>query len=144
MITTQEINTRKQSVRASVTSHVLVVCCSVICRGSDNGDNRGRGGGTHEVSGMRFFAMEARLLWACIRSSYLLISSGAWTSCRSTHSLSESGYPFHFTKYCSLPPRCFRHLSRIFSTSYSSAPSTVTVAPFSRLFSKSLSLDMIK
>ena len=40
---------------SAVVSHVLVVRCGVICRGSDNGDNRGRGGGTHEVSGMRFF-----------------------------------------------------------------------------------------
>ena len=37
-------------------SNGLVVRCGVICRGSDNGDNRGCRGGTHEVSGMRFFA----------------------------------------------------------------------------------------
>ena len=38
-----------------VTGKDLVVRCGVICRGSDDRDSRGGRGGTHEVSGMRFF-----------------------------------------------------------------------------------------
>src|SRR6266702_6423428 len=50
-----------------------------------------------------------------------LIALGAWTSCASTHSLSESGYPFHLIRYCFLHvlPNCQE--SRIFSTLYSSS-----------------------
>src|SRR6266702_59140 len=58
------------------------------------------------------------------RFSNSLISSGAWTSRVSTHSLSESRYPFHLIRYCffRLLPNCRE--SRIFSTSYSSSLST--------------------
>src|SRR6266702_1421164 len=61
---------------------------------------------------------------AGFRFSNSLIMSGAWTSHLSTHSLSESGYPFHLTRYCffHLLPNCWE--SRIFSTSYSSSLST--------------------
>src|SRR6266702_3868941 len=54
------------------------------------------------------------------RFSNSLITSGAWTSCLSTHSLSESGYPFYLIWYCLLRllPNCQE--SRIFSISYSS------------------------
>src|SRR6266702_8282865 len=53
-----------------------------------------------------------------------LITSSTWISCLSTHSLSESGYPFHLMRYCSLHllPNCQE--SRIFSTLYSSSLST--------------------
>src|SRR6266702_5960791 len=53
-----------------------------------------------------------------------LIASSTNTSSLLTHWFSESGYPFHFTRYCSLRllPECRR--SRIFSTLYSSNPST--------------------
>src|SRR6266702_3054035 len=49
-----------------------------------------------------------------------LNASGACTSPLSTHSLSESGYPFHLIRYCSLHLLLNRRESRIFSTSYSS------------------------
>src|SRR6266702_2621667 len=50
-----------------------------------------------------------------------LIASGAWMSRLSTHSLSESGYPFHLMRYCFFHclPNCRE--SRIFSTLYSSS-----------------------
>src|SRR6266702_412131 len=50
-----------------------------------------------------------------------LIASGAWMSCLSTHSLSESGYPFHLIRYCLLRPLLNCRESRIFSISYSSS-----------------------
>src|SRR6266702_5106608 len=50
-----------------------------------------------------------------------LIASGAWTFCLSTYSLSESGYPFHLTRYCFFRPLLNCRESRIFSTSYSSS-----------------------
>src|SRR6266702_2755371 len=64
------------------------------------------------------------VLVAEFRFSNSLIASGAWTSCVSTHSLSESGYPFHLIRYCffHLLPNCRE--SRIFSTLYSSSLST--------------------
>src|SRR6266702_5175842 len=63
-------------------------------------------------------------LLAEFRFSNSLIASGAWMSCLSTHSLSESGYPFHLIRYCflCLLPNCRE--SRIFSISYSSSLST--------------------
>src|SRR3984957_12543045 len=48
-------------------------------------------------------------------------ASSANTSFLSTHWFSESGYPFHLTRYCSLRPLPNFRESRIFSTSYSSA-----------------------
>src|ERR1700735_4531966 len=51
-------------------------------------------------------------------------ASSANTSFLSTHWFSESGYPFHLTRYCSLRPLPNFRESRIFSTSYSSALST--------------------
>src|SRR6266702_3168825 len=61
---------------------------------------------------------------AGFRFSNSLIASGAWISRLSTHSLSESGYPFHLIRYCflCLLPNCRE--SRIFSISYSSSLST--------------------
>ena len=56
----------------------------------------------------------------------LLNISSASSACMSsqfTHWLSESGYPFHLTRYCTLRPLPWRLESRTFSTSYSSAPS---------------------
>src|SRR6266702_2589416 len=53
-----------------------------------------------------------------------LIASGAWISRVSTHSLSESGYPFHLIRYCFLRLLPNRRESRIFSISYSSSLST--------------------
>src|SRR6266702_2218600 len=68
----------------------------------------------------------ALLLLICVfdagfQFSNSLIASGAWISRLSTHSLSESGYPFHLTRYCRLCvlPNCRE--SRIFLTSYSSS-----------------------
>src|SRR6266702_3010101 len=58
------------------------------------------------------------------RSSNSLIASGACTSFLSTHSLSESGYPFHLIRYCFLHLLLNCRESRIFSTSYSSSLST--------------------
>src|SRR6266702_2089360 len=55
------------------------------------------------------------------RSSNSLIASGACTFFLSTHSLSESGYPFHLMRYCFLHPLPNCQESRIFSTSYSSS-----------------------
>src|SRR6266702_5209777 len=57
-----------------------------------------------------------------------LIASRAWTSCLSTHSLSESGYPFHLIRYCFLRLLLKCHESRIFSTSYSSSLSTRSIS----------------
>src|SRR6266581_6661777 len=61
---------------------------------------------------------------AGFRFSNSLIASGAWISRLSTHSLSESGYPFHLIRYCflCLLPNCRE--SRIFLISYSSLLST--------------------
>src|SRR6266702_3255159 len=53
-----------------------------------------------------------------------LIASGVCTSCLSTHSLSESGYPFHLIRYCFLRLLLNCRESRIFSISYSSLLST--------------------
>src|SRR6266704_1987474 len=68
------------------------------------------------------------VLGAGFRLSNSLITSGAWTSRLSTHSLSESGYPFHLMRYCFLHllPNCRE--SRIFSTSYSSSLSTRSIS----------------
>src|SRR6266702_338780 len=67
-------------------------------------------------------------LLAGFRFSNSLIASGVWTFCLSTHSLSESGYPFHLIRYCFLRllPNCRE--SRIFSTSYSSSLSTRSIS----------------
>src|SRR6266581_7698457 len=77
--------------------------------------------------GMRDLLALPHLICALLvgfRFSNSLIASGAWTFCLSTHSLSESGYPFHLIRYCflCLLPSCWE--SRIFSTSYSSSLST--------------------
>src|SRR6266702_3233306 len=58
------------------------------------------------------------------RFSNSLIASGACTFFLSTHSLSESGYPFHLIRYCFFRPLPKCQVSRIFSTSYSSSLST--------------------
>ncbi len=58
------------------------------------------------------------------RFSNSLIASGAWMSRLSTHSLSESGYPFHLMRYCFFRPLLNCQESRIFSTLYSSSLST--------------------
>src|SRR6266702_6143181 len=50
-----------------------------------------------------------------------LIASGVWTFRLSTHSLSESGYPFHLIRYCFFRPLLNCQESRIFSTLYSSS-----------------------
>src|SRR6266702_5230741 len=50
-----------------------------------------------------------------------LIASGAWTFRASTHSLSESGYPFHLIRYCFFHPLPNCQESRILSISYSSS-----------------------
>src|ERR1700677_3719084 len=52
------------------------------------------------------------------------MASSAWASSQFTHSLSESGYPFHLIRYCNLRPRPKRHDFKTFSTSYSASPST--------------------
>src|ERR1700677_351889 len=51
-------------------------------------------------------------------------ASSAWASSQFTHSLSESGYPFHLIRYCSLRPLPKWHDFRTSSTSYSASPST--------------------
>src|SRR6266702_4156136 len=55
------------------------------------------------------------------RLSNSLITSGAWVFRTSTHSLSESGYPFHLMRYCFFRPLPKCRESRTFSTSYSSS-----------------------
>src|SRR6266702_328413 len=50
-----------------------------------------------------------------------LIASGAWTFHASTHSLSESGYPFHLIRYCFFRPLPKCQKSRTFSSLYSSS-----------------------
>src|SRR6266702_2277819 len=77
--------------------------------------------------GMRDSLVLPRLIcawFAGFRFLNSLIASGACTFVLSTHSLSESGYPFHLIRYCflCLLPKCRE--SRIFSTSYSSSLST--------------------
>src|ERR1700677_2417298 len=57
----------------------------------------------------------------CLNSA---TASSAWASCQFTHSLSESGYPFHLIRYCNLRPRPKRRDFKTFSTSYSASPST--------------------
>src|SRR6266702_1962566 len=79
-----------------------------------------------EEWGILFWAFRPLLLCGTMAefdSSNSLIASSANMSLL-THWLSELGYPFHFTRYCNLRllPKCRR--SRIFSTSYSSNPST--------------------
>ena len=51
------------------------------------------------------------------------ITSSACKSSQSTHWFSDSGYPFHLTRYCTLRPCPNLHNWRISSTSYSSSPS---------------------
>ncbi len=64
------------------------------------------------------------VLAAGFRFSNSLIASGAWTFHLSTHSLSESGYPFHLIRYCFFRPLPNCRESRIFLTLYSSLLST--------------------
>ena len=52
------------------------------------------------------------------------MASSAFSWSQSSHWLSESGYPAHLTRYCSLRPRPLQRESSIFSTSNSSTPST--------------------
>ena len=52
------------------------------------------------------------------------ITSSACKSSQSTHWFSDSGYPFHLTRYCTLHPLPNFCDCRISSTSYSSSPST--------------------
>src|SRR6266702_4072078 len=58
------------------------------------------------------------------RFSNSFIASGVWMFRLSTHSLSESGYPFHLTRYCFFCPLLNCRASRIFLTLYSSLLST--------------------
>ena len=51
------------------------------------------------------------------------IISSACRSFQSTHWFSDSGYPFHLTRYCTLRPLPNLHDWRTSSTSYSSSPS---------------------
>ena len=51
------------------------------------------------------------------------IASSACKSFQLTHWLSDSGYPFHLTRYCTLRPLPNFHDWRISSTLYSSSPS---------------------
>ena len=51
------------------------------------------------------------------------IISSACKSSQSTHWFSDSGYPLHLTRYCTLRPLPNFHDWRISSTSYSSSPS---------------------
>src|SRR6266702_1624870 len=77
--------------------------------------------------GMRYLLVYPRLICTFVTEfefSNSLIASGAWTFHRSTHSLSESGYPFHLTRYCFLHPLLNCRESRILSISYSSLLST--------------------
>src|SRR6266571_5155575 len=74
--------------------------------------------------GMRDSLVLPRLICVFVvgfRFSNSLIASGAWTFCLSTHSLSESGYPFHLMRYCFFRPLPNCQESRIFSTLYSSS-----------------------
>ena len=51
------------------------------------------------------------------------IASSACKSSQSTHWFSDSGYPCHLTRYCTLRPFPNLHDCKISSTSYSSSPS---------------------
>ena len=51
------------------------------------------------------------------------ITSSACRLSQSTHWFSDSGYPFHLTRYCTLCPFPNLRDCRISSTSYSSSPS---------------------
>ena len=51
------------------------------------------------------------------------ITSSACKSSQSTHWFSDSGYPFHLTRYCTLRPLPNLRDCRISSTLYSSSPS---------------------
>ena len=51
------------------------------------------------------------------------IALSACKSSQSTHWFSDSGYPFHLTRYCTLCPFPNRLDCKISSTSYSSSPS---------------------
>src|ERR1700744_5112479 len=57
------------------------------------------------------------------RSLNSQMASSAEISCLLTHSLSESGYPFHLTKYCSFRPHLVHRELMMQSISYSSWPS---------------------
>src|SRR6266702_4558393 len=77
--------------------------------------------------GMRDLLVLPHLIFVFVvgfRFSNSLITSGAWTFRLSTHSLSESGYPFHLMRYCFFRPLLNCWESRIFSTLYSSSLST--------------------
>ena len=67
-------------------------------------------------------------LLICVITSgfFFLKSASASSACKSsqsTHWLSDSGYPFHLTKYCTLHPLPNFCDCRTSSTSYSSSPS---------------------
>src|ERR1700744_1816424 len=57
------------------------------------------------------------------RSLNSQMASSAEISSLLTHSLSESGYPFHLTRYCSFRPLPVRRELMTRSISYSSCPS---------------------
>ena len=71
-------------------------------------------------------------MWRCLictsEAGFKVLNSckalSAKTSSLSTHWFSESGYPFHLTRYCSFCLLLNRCKSRILSTSYSSTLST--------------------
>src|SRR5258708_12992941 len=61
-----------------------------------------------------------------LEASYSATASSAKTSRWLTHWFSESGYPFHLIRYWSLCPFPNFWWSRIFSTLYSSPPSSIS------------------
>ena len=66
------------------------------------------------------FMCDTALGFFCLKSAK---ASSACKSSQSTHWFSESGYPFHLTRYCTLRPLLNFLDCRISSISYSSSPS---------------------
>ena len=67
---------------------------------------------------------------------FFLKSASALSACKSsqlTHWFSESGYPFHLTRYCTLHPLLYLHDCRTSSISYSSSPSIRSGGGFVKL-----------
>src|SRR6266702_3425241 len=92
----------------------------IVLRLQVEADLVGRGGMQDAPPFPRFICVRI----AGFRFSNSLIASGACTFFLSTHSLLESGYPFHLIRYCLFRPLPNCRVSGIFSTLYSSSLST--------------------